>query len=82
MELFDLPETPSPYLEFRRRFNIHVRYENNDEGLMPYTATIGPLEKQKDENAHGYGCTEREAVFSLAKRMNLGNWRELNWDER
>lgn len=83
MDLFPkIEESLSPFLMFRQKYNIHVRYENNDEGLMPYTASIGPLEKVKDENNVGFGCTEREAVLALARRLDLFGWREMNWDER
>lgn len=83
MNLFpDLPASPSPYLLFRQRYNIHVRYVNaDDEGLMPYTASIGTLEKVADENNVGHGCTEKSAVMALAKRLNLGGWQELNWED-
>ena len=84
--LFDLPETPSPRLNWMRENKIEVvdsglDHEPGDEceitGNQIYRFWAFQSGKRtKSEISEAGGDTEDEAIVNLAKKLNLKLWNE------
>ena len=75
MNLFDMPETPSPRLQWMREHdlktlpNIWDEFEDR-ERWAAYTGTIDDFPELH------FGDTEDEAIVAFAKKQNLKLWNE------
>ena len=84
-ELFEVPESLSPYAAFKRKHKIEThRSECVPEGEEPWNAWFGcadPGEFIEKYGGEGYGTAETEidAVFKLAKMHNLEGWDQFSW---
>jgi hypothetical protein len=70
----ELPESLSPYEDFKRRHGIEIRREFTGDPEYPFTARI---------HSHDYcasGRDERDAVYNLAYNHDLAGWRDVSWD--
>lgn len=70
----ELPESLSPYEDFKRRHHIAIERDFTGDPNHPWTARI---------RSHDYcasGTSERDAVYNLAYNHNLANFESVNWD--
>jgi hypothetical protein len=65
--LFDIPETPSPRLQWLRKHDIRIHCDS--EETHEFTAWTLP-------DVSGYGSTEDEAIADLAKKLSIPLWNE------
>jgi hypothetical protein len=65
--LFDIPETPSPRLQWLRKHDIRIHRDS--EEANEFTAWTLP-------DASGYGDTEDEAIADLARKLSIPLWNE------
>lgn len=72
-ELFEIPETLSPRLEWMRKHGIEVMDDAFDafEGRDRWIAFLGP-----DPGVNEYGETKDEALARLAARLEIKLWNE------
>jgi len=82
--LFDLPESPSPRLQWLRKHKIDIvdsglDHEPGDEceitgnRLYRFWAQVG---EWPDAHEEAGGDTEDEAILNLARKLNLKLWNE------
>ena len=86
-ELFDIPPTLSPRLQWFERHDIRIIHnkgvtagDEDDFGneLFPYCASATPEEVESFwDHATGYGNTQDDAIVDLAKKLGIKLWNEV-----
>jgi hypothetical protein len=85
--LFDIPESPSPLLQWLQKHQIDIidsglDHEPGDEceltGNQLYRFwALQACKRTKTESASAGGDTEDEAIVELARKLNLKLWNEV-----
>lgn len=79
--LFDLPDSPSPRLEWMRRHGVMTEYISDDptgefNGWCAHYADDDPYKSPFPWLGWGYGENELEALTEFAIKNNLKLWNE------
>jgi len=78
-EMFDIPDSLSPYQAFVKKHGIRTHYAPHMGKGEEWCAYIGDLMEFIEETEIMPAATQKDAVFELASYYKLEGWDKLNW---